>query len=137
MPELSAPDATASRAPRGLTCTEPVAARPRARARGTPRAKVDAVATRGRLAPRPRSEYAPQETPAAIINAAPAGSGALSPGRTSATRPAMAVTRPAHSGQRSRSPRRSAQASIVAWTATKRRSAPGQAREQRAVDEEG
>src|SRR5439155_588821 len=82
MPELSAPDATASRAPRGLTCTEPMSARLRARARGTARAKFDAVATRGRLAPRPRSEYAPQATPAAIINAAPAGSGALRPGRS-------------------------------------------------------
>ena len=82
MPEVIAPEASASTIPLGLTCARLASTALKASAMGAARRKLPAVAPSGLSSPRPRSEYTPQATPATLISAAPSGVGAVTPGDT-------------------------------------------------------
>jgi len=95
-----------------------------ATAMGTARAKLPAVSASGRAEPLPRTEYAPQATPAASMSAAPPNEGVTQPGSRRISTPSAAVAAPATCAGSRRSPALGPHAIIVICTAPKRRSAP-------------
>lgn len=117
MPEVTAPEASASAMPAGLAWARLCSSALKASAMGAARRKLPAVAASGLACPRPRSEYTPQATPATAISAAPSGVGAVTPGETRYTSPPSASTKPSQPSGSNRSPARRPAPSMVSCTA--------------------